>query len=321
MRTAVICKSIAACGLALLVLSWYGCMPRMPTQDLTNVPTVSGTSPHALRASPTSTQAASLTPTPTLILTSSLTPAPILASATVPPNPTLTKGQRDDRALRLLETNGNCTLPCFWSLIAGETSWEEGLSFMQTLYPTGKVHPVQDESYNRFSAAFDIKRDAGLSVTIYQDVNKVGAIEVMMDGLFKPDILASDWRSYTLESVLNQMGVPSRIIIGSDTPHEPPYESAIIYDITLAYYSKGVTVYYEGSKVIGTTSFTLCPEKEARLFALYIRDPSSRRAPHGWSVPMGGPSLEDISSLTTEQFYRLFTQANMSRCFAITPGK
>ena len=101
----------------LFTILTSGClqMQPLPTSTMTPRPTITRTSIPTLTA----------TFTPTLQPTTTYTP-------TLTSLPTLQANEAIKKAKELLETNNRCTLPCFWGITPGITTWDYTNSFLQT---------------------------------------------------------------------------------------------------------------------------------------------------------------------------------------------
>jgi len=270
-----------------------------------------------------------ITPGPATIMPiPEITKSPLMVSSTNTPFSTITKKpyssykEWEENVLRLLNTNGGCKLPCFWGISPGKTSWQSGVEFLRGIDLFGLKGVTKDGRFPFYSIGISVKNHLlSMVVTIYKVNDMVGAIVVEMDGFQKAEITKRDWGVYSLKRTLTQLGTPSRILIGLETPHEPPIEAAAIYNLWTIYDEFGVNVYYLGSKIEGSNSFEICPEKEKeiQMLALFLRIPGSNIAPPGWNEAIGGDSIEEVSSLTRNQFYNLFTQEGNSMCFFIKP--
>lgn len=98
------------------------------TSSTESVATQTNTANQAL---PTSTN--TFTPTPTPSATSTLVPTIVPTLTQLPsetPLPALQVGEAQQLAEKLLKSNANCPLPCWWGIVPGKTSWTVAQSFL-----------------------------------------------------------------------------------------------------------------------------------------------------------------------------------------------
>ena len=215
----------------------------------------------------------------------------------------------------LIDTNGNCELPCWWGLVPGVTTKEQVVSFFD-----------QIDIDSMESLGKNILPDEPSIISEFIEIsyalpggNGVGSLEV----IFHNDILSyirvkntASYR-YQLESTLNKLGKPDEILLyvisrgpGRDKP------SALV----LIYKNKRTTVAYGSDGFEVEENIQVCINNYEKP-ALITWDDEFRFLERIDQIFMGGDGerklqkLENATSLTINGFYEQFTDPDGSDCF------
>ena len=118
------------CCLVLMALGAMsaGCSISSATPTETEPPTA-----QVLETTPTSIAATATRPMSTPTLVASTTSSPSSTDTKVPtetPMPPLASLVAQQQAVELLKSNGNCSLPCWWGITPGKTTWSAAESFL-----------------------------------------------------------------------------------------------------------------------------------------------------------------------------------------------
>jgi hypothetical protein len=112
-------------GIFLLLLGSYSC-GSLQVISPTNLPTVR-------IDTPTPTRTTNSESIKTLITTPSMTVTPRAVLPTDTPIATLSKDLAYARFENLLQTNGDCQLPCWWGIIPGNTSFIDAQNILKSI--------------------------------------------------------------------------------------------------------------------------------------------------------------------------------------------
>lgn len=244
----------------------------------------------------------SKTPTPTLTPTITVTWVP----------PTL----NDYSIQTLIDTNGNCELPCWWGLVPGVTTKEQVVSFfdqidIDSMESLGKNILPDEPSITSEFIEFFYTLPGG---------NGIGNLEL----IFWNDVLtyiAVDEDTaiyrYQLESTLNKLGKPDKILLYVIT-HGPgkdkPYVFVLIYEkirTVVAYGSDGFEV---------EENIQVCINNFEKPVLITWNDEFGFLERVDQTFMGGGgeyklQSLEDATNLSIDDFYDQFTDPDGSDCF------
>jgi hypothetical protein len=186
-------------------------------------------------------------PTPQLLLIPTDTTSFIIPILT--PIPTLAGEDAKRKVAYLLETNGNCSLPCWWGITPGRTTWSEAEPYLETfalgISPTGFSKQNDLAFYNA-----EIPDPNSNSPTDYLfagfAVNNSGVVEIIDSTSIK-----------SISDTLDNIGVPSQVWVEIISNFGP---GPLLFTLAL-FYNDGVMVVYEGTIYPDNDNFILiCPK-------------------------------------------------------------
>jgi hypothetical protein len=253
------------------------------------------------------------------LLIASLTSTPTMQpTATETPTPTLTDKERRQLALEFYETNNGCQLPCWWSILPGQTEWETAYQFLETFdYPSlvsdsefayYEVHiPLPPEVFkytrNRMIQLYSVQNDIVVRIEAYV------AIEDIVDGYFN---------QYTLPSLLTTYGQPTEVWLST----YPAAREAgrLPFSVVLFYPEQGIVAEYWGGNGKENGDFiTGCPqENPVTYLQLFPPDPNKT-----FKETMDGTSglsewrylsLEESTNMDIATFHQTFKNPDNTIC-------
>lgn len=243
----------------------------------------------------TPTRGITFTPTPTLTLT-------------IPPIPTFSKEEADQELAKYLETNNGC-IDCFWGIIPGRSSDQDVRNMYQKLGE--RLH--QGEGW--LDTSLTIKESIRIAISYHYDSQSVNLINTFIGGLLEPSIKKTDWAFYNLDNILQVYGKPSLVgffIDGNQPPDQRP-----IYNILMRFEQSNLVIYYSYGKAteVDSQNFTLCPiaDQVDSINLWYGKEDST--------VPYGPKLLEEVSLMTNEEFYSIFSSPDEHSCIVINKQK
>lgn len=279
-----------------------------PTITSTTIP--SGTPTETL----TVTSAPSSTPTPVIptpTVTTTTTPTPW---ATLPPLPTIAPQQRGQEYTELINSNGNCELPCWWGFELGKTSVAEVRQF----YETFDASIVEQTGGTGISALYvkfiEPEIEDGTQVRHVFLAQDDIVIEVEAQVRRQPD--------YQIEPLLQELGQPSEIWMWT-IPE--PYEGILPASFRLYYPEQGVLVAYAVASVRVDDAVQVCfDELGSVILGLWdpsIWDPDGtkgfvERANETSELGLDRDfhPIEEVSNWNVEQFYTILADPTHSDC-------
>jgi hypothetical protein len=189
-----------------------------------------------------------------------LTPSPIsIPSATLTPMPTLTDAEQGVIA-HLMESNGNCDLPCWWGITPGKTSAMEARQFLTSLgIKYRELKTTQEPGLDTLMSFREFKPLPDVTITISFIGLKNDSVERLDIDMYRYSLghvvdkeyelaFKKIWSPFSLENIIRKYGTPSRILV-EYSPGFPDYNVAIMY-------KTGIYIGYHGRFV---DKVKICP--------------------------------------------------------------
>lgn len=255
------------------------------------------------------------TPIPSETLT------PISTLATVTLNPQDAYRELQD----LFEDNGGCQLPCYWTIVPGETLWQDASAFLSSL---GRIYgPGGTSKVASYSVVFE---------GVDKPIGDIAPIFWVENGVVKAIGVNSSWVrqdfDYSLSGLLKAFGEPEEIWIRpvAESSDDQPF-----YYLVLMYPSKGILVNLLGNAEKRDQQLVVCPQD---IFSrspfppqLLLWDPKVQVTfdqfgkrliddDLGW-VMNEYRLLQEVSvdKLTNMEFYDIYSEPNTKTCMTVLP--
>ncbi len=276
-------------------------------------------------ATVTNTVLKAMTPTPLPpTITPSLVPTP---SATFTPMPTLTDEQ-NATVLNLMESNGDCDLPCWWGIIPGKTSAMEarrfltdlGIQFRElkttqvpgldtiVLFTRFEPHPDVNVDFQYIGMKDDVVERLDLGITRYSfghENNQEQELE-----------LKKIWSPLSPENIIRKYGTPSRIFVNYN-PGSSGYNLAFLY-------KTGIYIAYNGS--FADNRVKTCPVSDydtalINHFFITLVNPDAayniEKITDRSLLYSGAYDLETVTTITKDDFAKEILRLGEDFCFSV----
>lgn len=170
----------------------------------------------------------------------------------------------------LWATNDGCNLPCWWSIMPGETNIPAISSLLSTFGGTIKrsfTYPSGEIAYS----VMGLYREGlpSSSITLYEDNRLVNRILISVDASNPLAILSTHADEFELRGIINLLGKPSRIWLEDFVPRDN-----YAYRLWIYFDESGTLISYSGS----TTASEICPDLGAGNvfpgFYMFLQDPN-----------------------------------------------
>lgn len=264
--------------------------------------------------------ATSISPAPTIMIT--ITP--------FPPELVTPSLQEEKEAIikDLMKTNSGCRLPCFWGIMPGVTTWETAETFLQTIGATiGNIETSPGINYHSVifenetlttGDSFGFYETMGIVDSILASGNLYGSTRNVEDFVFL-------WNSYAPREIVNQYGIPSRVLLSSVFAIGYGNTGRQGYILWIFYDHLGFMIRYDGT-VADLPVYHICPQFQEdgniTRIDLALQDPldTSPLEIHdsiltNSTVPRIILPIEDAARINMEEFYNLFARENNQPCF------
>jgi hypothetical protein len=254
-------------------------------------------------------------PSPTAV------PIPTL---TLTPVPTLSGEASAVYVKELLKTNAGCELPCWWGIVAGETTWADAQQLI--LYTGARINKgTEPDGTTFYGTGFDLGKQGLYIVNLWERADIVKHVEIHAEGYESLSSFKTTAAYYSPENVIAIRGQPSRVWVQTfASAHELPYGDTMGYNLWLFYDDSGFLVRYSG-QVKYEPVYRMCPtfEENGNLglsLEIYIQSfdnhtPLERAVGRRTGDPSSIRSIEDAAGLSVEEFYALFMQDERPICF------
>lgn len=249
-------------------------------------------------------------------------PTPYFPNSRVSPDATMqllsnssdiTPTQSTNSLENIVKTNGGCSLPCFLGITPGITKWTEAISLFEQLEIKGGIG-TSSNNHEYFIAQINIDK-ISILFNMYRKDDTVGAILLTIVIKTSATDLSPDFSSYSIKEIFLDLGQPSNMLLGFDHPHEGPAQITG-YNFWVEYDNYGLWENYIGS-FVPADSPELCPVFESEQIMMYLFSPDLEFLPWGIIISDDVKKLEEVSSISQSEFFRLSTQSNVPVCFKI----
>lgn len=265
------------------------------------------------------------TPIPAQVISPTGTPIPT-KSPTPVPLPTLPPEQVSENVVELLKTNAGCQLPCIWGITPGFTSWAEAgqklqqadLTLSADRQGTSLVH------YDSLLISSAMVEEAMFTKIEFIEQNSVvTAIRLHGEGYYSPPDFKKIWMSYAPESIMSNLGSPTRVWIKAVASASEGNPTSFPYELWLFYDPLGLLLRYSGT-VDGKPIYQFCPTfsdsdnigNAIDVYAVSVGDAASPEdLTELATMPYPPRNLEEITKMTIEDFYLLYIQKDKLICF------
>lgn len=243
------------------------------------------------------TSTASITPTATVTWTPSATSLPSLT-----PLPTYSEHDSVIQIWRLLHTNGNCRLPCFWGIVPGQTTVHEFVQFVNQ-YPYNADLLDENEGYYTFYYHAPIHIGQSSTVLFFNEGELIQGIGIPLE---------TARLSFPLNKLLQEYGAPDKILTGPDPKSESGYDLFVVYEAERIasqyyFYSRDGYLCYEPPHVIGIVTWA-----EGKHWLDYINQLFGPFTPKVSESSLD--SLEQVTVYDRTAFYKQFSATSRPIC-------
>ncbi len=270
----------------MIALSLVGCA----SADSTALPTITKTRP----------------PSPTVVsVTSTPSPAPTI-TATLTPPVALEPEQAKETIRTLLREPVDCTAPCFWGIVPGQTTLGEAKNiFAKLRFSLEYTNTLDGKEF--YDSAYDFDNGLSVSPLLAVQNNIVTTLTVYITPETQQEEVPREWSTYSPETLITRYGTPSRVdfFLGRVAP-TPDYSIVLYFDtvdLIVEYYGYDYT--FDGSFV------QTCP------LINQWNDVRIWMGKNPQYPPSLGVSLEEATSLTLEEFSILMTGDPQNACLKL----
>lgn len=262
---------------------------------------------------PTSTQQLTLAPTASDTPVPSFTPT-LEPSSTATAFPTLSSTEQQEEFLELLQMDEECSLPCWWGIVPGQTLWDEAYPNLAKL--NARFFYGKTSSYQYVDVTFYVPAEFS-----YGSTGQFRAYFRLSQGVITTiEVHSLEWLNYKMPQLLDKYGPPDEIWVSTYNDYPG---TVLPFVITLYYGERGILAHYgvfldadqmqgdtiQGCLVVSAELLLWTPQTSLTLKeAGDLFDWDSTGVPY---LP-----LEDATGMTVETFYRQFRGSPDPICIA-----
>jgi hypothetical protein len=236
------------------------------------------------------------------------TPSPVSTLSSVPISTiraTLSPVDSADKIRELMQSNGNCSKPCFWGIIPGTTSYVQATDFLDSLGSKALTGTKDSKKY--YNTLLHYKDVVTIGLALVEENTVVGTTNVGIDGLQSSQIRSADWLALRPDSILKNYGQPSSIsvILGEGQNGAIGYELLISYDKSsffIAYKMEDIS--YRPNTILHT-----CPLAEAGIRGFILSIGPRSDVP---TTPMY--SIQQVTNFSKEEFSAFLIEKGEKAC-------
>jgi len=284
----IIVTLISGCGSTQATI-----MPTLKQSASTATPGVRPT----LTVQPTQTIAVQI-----IALTSTITFTPDPTTTPTLPS-TLEAEQTRETIKAYLQDGGNCETPCFLGILPGTTTRSEAEDiFMHIGLPVRIITYQGQDFYNTHS---DFDNGLSLSIVLTVQDEMVKNLRLYITPEKQQAGVIRDWSAYSPDTLIKRYGQPSRVDFFADWGPGPFFAMQMYFDTV------DLIVQYSGSEIIPPQkgSSRVCP-LAAQFETVWLWMGKNPVYPPGQ-----GKSLQEVTSLTLDEFSELMNGDPQNACF------
>ncbi len=206
-----------------------------------------------------------------------------------------------------MQTNGQCSEPCFWGISPGLTHYDQAVQFLKSLGNNLDEKIVGDEKH--YYPTFEYKgTDTRIGIAVSALGNNITSLNAYAYGLQAPNITGKDWLAFRPDSILKAYGQPQRVLIvmGQGPEGRVFYSMIFIFD--------QIYLEYFGNQFITLPQKILhaCPilDQNVANFNLWLGSYDEKKMVNGNRV-----HITLVTSLTMDRFYQIIVGDPDLACF------
>jgi len=204
-----------------------------------------------------------------------------------------------------MQTNDQCSGPCFWGISPGVTGFDQAVDFLRTL----KATQLEENKYGTltYNDCFLYKGEKIAICLIFSGTNdRIPSLWAKVVGLQYLNITGKDWLAFRPDNFLKTYGPPVHILITMAQGQE----GLVVYGMIFLY--DQMYIQYNGSQAIFLPNQILhaCPIVNHNIsqFTLVLGKYDEQDL-KGWV------DLTQMSSITVDRFYKILTGDPDLACF------
>jgi hypothetical protein len=214
--------------------------------------------------------------------------------------------------IKLIKTETECELPCWWGIVPEKTTWKEAAHFLNEVGLITYPYEFSEDTIAHEIGGDNFEKGIHINVNFYEKSSSVDAIIIRSDGSNLKSFLQV-WDAYQPQVIIQKYGQPSRIWIRSSYSYGITKRRG--YDLLFFYDQLGFLIVYSGIVEFKPT-YHICPwfdqAEDIQILHIYLQSPENPRPlerltpylehpEYTKPIEAGGLSVDDIFSLFLEE--------------------
>ena len=252
---------------------------------------------------PSSTYSSTITPTSTIIPEPTMTYMPALPTS-----------EAIEKAIRLLQSNGGCKLPCFWGFTPGITTSQEIVSKMYEFHDIGGMGGVKIPNED-----LTVVIDVGTSLSENPDgsFRRLSVVYYVYGETArytnKEDPFYKDGFYPSLPTILSLYGMPQGVYVFIDLGAAQGLED--IFLLFLDYSDYGWRVMYQMPAICSENECYGCPVNASVIINSWEPGDVKMAEEYGFADGTGITApIEEATNWTLNNFYESFSNSSFDSC-------
>lgn len=237
-------------------------------------------------------------------LTPTATAMVIFPSQTIVP--TLSASDINLKIKTLMESNSNCSDPCFWGLKPRLNISDESVKSILLLADSNNyLYKYQHGNSTRYNAKFKLKENLEINLSFLEQDQVIREIHASLNGLYKNEITNKDWYAFRPDQIFNTYGIPDQIYVFL-------VSSPVAYSCYFIFSYDQFIIEFVGPDVIPSTNTKICLLADHNISQVDLWLGKELSNP---PVVKSEWSIENISKLSKQDFYNLIVGDLENSCF------
>ena len=217
----------------------------------------------------------------------------------------------------LMLSNGDCSLPCWWGIVPGETSWIIAQHKLSEFTQQSSIYPLQQRIIEHAYSFYDSQTGNITYISFYEKneiVNSIQVSESELTGLY-----------YSIPQIISSFGNPQKIFVL--TVREPFGDSVLPFLLILDYPKHGFRFIFDGQGLLIDDTIKWCNTEGSSVFPHLGNIAPTLLL---WNQDNGYPSfidshtpfphisnfkhLDEVTNISLEDFYTHFESGQEIIC-------
>jgi len=210
---------------------------------------------------------------------------------------------------QMLQSYGNCRLPCWWGIVPGTTDWDSARVFLES--HALQVAPYERDGYTYYTAYLVVPERVSTRPVANDFAVWDGTVQLI-------SALGQTGSRFTPAAVLKEYGMPDEVWLQTA---RAPREGYLGFVIALLYSGEGILIHYGGQGVLDKEDVVGCIPNAGGSLRLLAWNPELRLGyvdamaiGMSTTIVTDDIDLESATGMTLGEFYDRFSAEGTELC-------